>query len=466
MTIHERSAILRVLIDIIKADSVVDEGEITLFQKLKAKYALEKSEGVNNITLADALAVLCSRDFSEKERINFYNEIRQMTLADGSCCKAEALLLIALSYCFNSNAELISVNVPNLDVAEDQVLFVESKTNAAFNKIISDNYRQLVSEFRQAGLNFVYIPKVAEHYRSTNDSLFSQVCEFLAPDFDKEKLSALETYMKGITTARFCTEQLYGKLGMSTMYDTQPAFLVSIGSSFVNSRLYHNFLRIPFNDAASVVKELLAFVDTYVSLLSCDVLVVPKVEDANGQFLYSGYFKQLFDIYLLRNAERSVILIDADRKNIYLSDIDRKFDGPIHTKEKAFYALILFEKFSSSGVDFNKPSSATELVDYNHRIEIYQKRFNLLYKLLGGSVGMEPDLSVAETRQQMKSRINKYFKQSVDVLYQSADYMLQLDKKGKLSVNLDASFFQARSKDGNPCPFVSSTIFSQLLKIK
>lgn len=465
MTLQERTAILRIFIDFIKADTVLDAGEMAIFQSFKRKYSLSSDLQVDSVTLADAFNLLKSSIFSEKERMALLDDVRNLSLSDGSCTKSEALLLIALELCLTEDAELISVNVPNLSIAEEQILYVESKHTPSAHKAITEHYRQLALEFKQAGLNFVYIPKVAEHYQQTDSNLFSEICGFLAPAYDETKRRQLEEYMKNITTARFCIDQLYGKLGMSSLYDTAPAFLVSIGSSFVNSKLYHNFLKVDFKTLTSVVSQLLDFVDRYVKLLSCDVVIIPKSEEVNGQFLYSGYYKQLFDIYLLKNTERSPILIDATRENIFLPIIDRKLDGPIHTKEKAYYALVLFE-MQNGGLNFRLPSSAKELESYNRRFEVYQKRFNALYRLLGGSVGNEPNLSIPETRQQMKSRINKYFKQSADILYQSSDYMLQLDKKGNLTVRLDSSLFLVRTKTENDVNLISSTINSQLSEIK
>lgn len=463
MTAKERAAILRVLIDIVKADDVIDEGEMGLFANLKNKYGLTsvKAEAAE-MTLADAVRLLKGADW----KLDLLADIESLALADGTCAKSEALLLLALQYGLtDNNVELISINVPNLAFAADQVLYVESKLDVAVNKTLMDNYRLLTDEYGRAGLSFVFIPKVAEHYQSTPVDLFNEVCSFIAPGLDEEGLDALKNYIKGVSTEKFCTEQLYGKLGMDSLYYTNPGFLATISSSFVGGKLYHNFLKVEFSGNEGLVDQLRAFVGNYVRLQNGVSVLPTKSEDAVGKFMYCGYFKQLFDIYLLRNAERSTVLIDMDNEQLLLPEIDRKVDGPVHTKEKAFYLLVLFEMLSGDGLDFQKPQSVHDFDAYDRRLKAYQLRFNLLYRFMGGSVGMEPDISVTETRQQMKSRVNRYFKQISEALYQSADYMLQLSKKGSLVTHLEPSLVLVRC-NGKQSSFQKSELFERLLSIE
>lgn len=460
MTSKERTAILRMLIDMVKADCVIDKNEMDLFARLREKYGLSSSiAGVDGVTLADACVALKNNP----ESTTILSDINDMVLADGQCTKQEALLYIALRYALlDDGAEILSVNIPNLSVDNEQVLYVESKFVAAANKAITDNFRLLTAELKQVGLNLVYLPKVAEHFQKTDPALMAEVCRFLAPNYDDAAVENLISYLKGVTTPVFTKEQLYGKLGMASLYDANPALLVPIGTSFVNSKLIHNFLKIELGKPADIVDRVLAFVDVFKRLQADDLVLVSSREEADGQFAYNGYFKQMFDICLLKNTERSSVLIDLDAQNVLLPEVCRKLDGPIHTKEKAFYVLTLVE-MCGGGMCFRPPVSSEELSDYNRRLELYQRRFAYLYKCLGGSVGFEPDLSVSETRQQMKSRINKYFKQAEDALYQSTDYLLQLDKKGTLSTRFDLSIVKVKDRNGSISNLVDSELYKTLL---
>lgn len=462
MTSKERTAILRILIDVVKADCVIDKHEMDLFALLRAKYSLSPSIGdVDSVTLSDACLAL--KNLPERDEV--LSDIRSMVAVDGQCTKQETLLFVALQHALTTdNAEIISVNVPNLSVEGDQVLYVESKYVAASNKVVCDNFRLLSSEFRQVGLNFVYLPKVAEHFQKTDSALMVEVCRFLAPNYDDAEVANLVEYAKGITTSKFCKEQLYGKLGMASLYETNPALLVPIGTSFIDGKLINNFLKIEFEEPNTLVSQSLALVDEFKRLLGDNILLLSSYSDAEGQFPYNGYFKQLFDIYLLKNCERSSVLIDLEAENVFLPEVGRKLDGPIHTKEKAYYVLTLVE-MCGEGLCFRPPVSVEELADYNNRLELYQRRFALLYRCLGGSVGFEPDLSVSETRQQMKSRINKYFKQAANVLYQGADYLLQLDKKGVLSTHFELSLVKVKDRNGKVTNLTDSELYKTLLNL-
>lgn len=52
----ERASIVRVLIDLIKADSVIDEGEMALYAKLKYDYNISREDEISasSMTLSDA----------------------------------------------------------------------------------------------------------------------------------------------------------------------------------------------------------------------------------------------------------------------------------------------------------------------------------------------------------------------------------------------------------------------------
>ena len=462
MTAKERTAILRILIDMVKADCVIDKQEMALFASLRGKYGLSSSIGdVDSLTLADA----CSTLRGEQVSADLLADVSSMVAADGLCTKQEALLFVALQYALSDRgAEILSVNLPNLSVAADQVLYVEAKLSASANKAVADNYRVLSTEFRQVGLNFVYLPKVAERFQKTDASLMAGVCRFLAPNYSDAEIDKLVDFAKGITTARFCKEMLYGKLGMTSLYETVPALLVPVGTSFIDGRLVHNFLKMDFSEPASIVKQSLDLIDSLKKLYGENIVLLPGCEQADGQFPYNGYFKQMFDIYLLKNAERSSIVIDLEAENVLLPEVGRKLDGPIHTKEKAFYVLTLVE-MCGNGLCFRLPVSANDLSDYNKRLECYQRRFNYLYRCMGGSVGLEPDLSVPETRQQMKSRINKYFKQAADVLYQGGDYLMQLDKKGVLSTRFELSGVFVKDRKGGISSLTESELFKHLMEL-
>ena len=56
----ERASIVRVLIDLIKADSVIDEGEMALYAKLKHDYNISREDEISasSMTLSDAVMTL------------------------------------------------------------------------------------------------------------------------------------------------------------------------------------------------------------------------------------------------------------------------------------------------------------------------------------------------------------------------------------------------------------------------
>ena len=57
MRTEERTSLVRVLVDLIKADNVIDEGEMELYVKLKDDYSITHEDEIaaSTMTLADAV---------------------------------------------------------------------------------------------------------------------------------------------------------------------------------------------------------------------------------------------------------------------------------------------------------------------------------------------------------------------------------------------------------------------------
>ena len=57
---EEKVAIVRILTDLIKADAIIDAGEMNQYAKLKNKYNISKEEEIESIkvTLAEALKII------------------------------------------------------------------------------------------------------------------------------------------------------------------------------------------------------------------------------------------------------------------------------------------------------------------------------------------------------------------------------------------------------------------------
>ena len=178
----EKIAIVRILSDLIKADSIIDSGEINQYMLLRDKYSIDDNIEIaaTQITFADAIKVLSKSD--ETLRQNFFSDCSDITISDGFCARSEALLMIALQKMLLTDDEVIdviSIPKPVFNIESASVLYVESRYEHLVNETISKYYRVIFKECQIAGFKFIYIPKVIDHYKNSNLELVKQIIHFL-----------------------------------------------------------------------------------------------------------------------------------------------------------------------------------------------------------------------------------------------------------------------------------------------
>ncbi len=436
MRTEERISICRILTDLIKADLVIDSNEMQEYAKLCESYNIRREEEIkaSSITLSDAINILKKSDRGLQR--DLIGDFCELSMSDGFCARPEALLLIGLSRCLedpNSTAQIISIPQPVFNVAFGSVLYIESSTNEELNRIINENFRTLFKECQVVGFNFIYVPKVIEHYRSTDSKLTSRIVRFLSPALSDEGVENVINGLLSINTQNFCKDILCNKLGIKELRDTEPALLIKIGRSYVNDSLYANYLKINVDER--IVEQMQKVLDTFSGMLSSDNINVSKVEEKKNQFLYHGFYKQLLDIYLIRRNVRSTVNIHPYKEEILMPDIDMKLTK-LHRREKALYLLLLIVS-KEGGINFNLPKNAKQAQVYERRMNLFQNRYKVVYELFGGERGGAPDLTQAEIRRPIISCLRRSLAEIGGVLYNANDYMINKDADGYIKVNLD-----------------------------
>ena len=432
----ERIAITRVIADLIKADNIIDVGEMEMYARLKEKYNITHDIecAAVQMTLADAVDVLKKADGRVSEQ--FLAECKEMTVSDGYCAPSEAALIIALCECLDetgiADAEIVSTYEPDLKIGERQVIYVECGWDTKCNAEISANYRNIDTELRLAGFNFVYVPAVAEHYREYSDTTFTEVVDFLAPYLSDREKSVLKHNLSNMTTAQFAREQLYGRLKMSSLMNCGPSLLMKIGADYVGNRLYGNFLRVEIRD--SVIATVRRMVDNYIGMLSSDKTLVSHAVESEGQFLYHGFYKQLFDMYTIRQGVEGTLEINPYRGDLSIPEIGSTIQG-LQRKHKAFYVLLLVESMRG-GISFNPPATSKQMEIYLKSIERTMQKFNKIYEMFGGDKNSAPDIFQSEIRRPMISIIRKNVVNLQNAVRNAADFNVEKSDDGLFRIPL------------------------------
>lgn len=433
----ERASIFRIVSDLIKADDIIDTREMDMLDSIREKYAIKKEDEVLGFsyTLAYAVnALSLSPKCLRHELISCFHAI---IMSDNYCAREEALLFVALrlSLSIDSDTEcrIISIDTSNVYIDPTQILYVESNFDNDVNWEINEKFREIIAEVRLAGFDLVYLPKIAEHYRNIPDADFYNIAAFLYPKASQDRLTTVTRQLHNLSTSVFCKDQLAGKLGIKEFSVINPSIMIKIGSSLVNDVEIANYLLVELDkDVVSSIRTILDMFSEYYHTLRLNYL-----KEERGRFITTGFYKQIFDLYMLRKGVKSAVVIDVYRETIRFPEADVRIEK-LHRREKALYALFLLES-ASGGINFSKPASARQLAKYQKRIESVQMKYRLIYKKFGGEPQKAPDISKPETRLPMIALIKKQLKTLSDVLYHVDDYMIQRNVFGNYCVSISPS---------------------------
>lgn len=454
-------AVARIFADLIKADRIIDTGEMECWNRVCAKYSIDKEveTDAQYVSFSDALESICNSGVQGLKE-DLLSDCRSMTVSDGFCAHSEALILIALILMLDSyqpfRVETFSIPKASFNIDIATSLYIESDYDAATNEAIRVNYRSLFKEFQLAGFHFVYPPKIIEHYQDTDPKLFHQILSFLAPSMSESGIeNAYKSLMK-MTTGVFCKDLLCNKCGITDLRNTYPSLLIKIGNSFVGEDAYANYLKIEVDE--DILSTVQSFIDRFCEMLSSNVYVVNTSEERDSQFHFHGFYKQLLDIFLIRKNIRSHILIDPYKEEIFFPDVDAKANG-LHRRERALYTLLLC--CGKDGINFNQPKSTDVLAKYMKRMEKIQARYSTIYSLFGGTADTAPDLSIPEIRRPIFSCLKRSLK-NIPSLYNPEDYNLTKNRDGVFSVNIDDNMVLVAELDSaEPIPLTDSKLFKK-----
>ena len=310
MTKEQRTAMARIISDMIKADNIIEESEIKDMKKLMSEYAITHQEmnDARKIRFTDAVNTL--KELSIKDRTSFFDHIYSIALSDNVCVPREALLLIALQYCLiesdkkteNGNPlpkpYLISCPTGEASFNDQYMVYLESSFDEERNAELMQHFRLLVTITRLCGFNFIYIPKMVEEFRGMKEQYVKDVISYMAPNLEDSFIQQVYNRLCDLTTVDFFRNVLYERLQVKALHNTPPSLLINIGTSVVpycsaggSVQYYTEFLCIPISSGIlTLVDDILGFYQSKVSIRQSIT-----INDSKGQFKYFGFYKALFD---------------------------------------------------------------------------------------------------------------------------------------------------------------------------
>lgn len=310
MTKEQRTAMARIISDMIKADNIIEESEIKDMKKLMSEYSVTHQEmsDARKIRFTDAVNTL--KELPLKERKAFFNHIYSIALSDNICVPREVLLLIALQYCLIEDVRktddgkllpkpyLISCPTGESSYNDQYMVYLESSYDDERNEELMQHFRLLVTITRLCGFNFIYIPKMVEEFRGMNEQYVKDVISYMAPNLEDAFIEQVYSRLCKLTTVDFFRNVLYERLQVKALHNTPPSLLINIGTSVVpycsaggSVQYYTEFLCIPISsNILTLIDDILGFYQSKVSIRQSIT-----INDNKGQFKYFGFYKALFD---------------------------------------------------------------------------------------------------------------------------------------------------------------------------
>lgn len=402
LTDLEKSAYIRWLSDLMKADNIIASDEIEFLESRCREFSISQIDIENSLSLSLEKACDVLKKCKAQIRNKIAKQLKDLSLSDGSCSREEALLLLALFYNLSSKTKnlsrVISFPTPNLDFADSQVIFLESHEDNILNEIISGSIKGIINDLRIGGFDFIYIPQIARHYRETDKNLLSKIIKYLAPTLtDKETDNVLHE-ISNMTTRTFYKAIIQEKLNLNLNIH-HPSILIKIANTFVNGVKTSDFLCIKVDE--TIISFLRSMIEIFLDYQRCPTITIKNYIDSGGNFVYTGFYKTIFDLVTYRKGVRNKIIFNHEdsHKRVIIRGPEA-INLEMGLAEAALYEFLIRESISERRcVRFNGISK-------KQRDKIREKFADIYMDYVGFRTNI-PDITKTATRNPLLTKIRK-----------------------------------------------------------
>lgn len=386
---EHKIAFARVITDLIEADFVVEVDEMQFFEMIISKEGLDISESMlveaKKMDFAKALTILAELD--EEARNYLISTLKQLSMSDGVCVPLEAILIFAVEQVLMNGATIHSVPQSGISIDNLKVIYIENDETEVGHQI-EEALSFIVSELKLAGFDFVYIPRLISDFGRMEHDYLRKVVRYMIPSISEERVEAICENLRSLTTAKFCRDLLYKKLGMN-LIGCKPSLLIKINDSDIVDRYdsesvervrYSNFLQMELR--GSVMAEIASFIEKYHSMISCSITIENKPR--TPKFIYTGFHRSLFDLIAFgRELKEYRLVFDTTerRANIYFEPIDGEGELlplKLNPQEASLYYMILKSSLRSKGLDWRE-----HIPEADKRAVLAE--YNAIYRTIGKS---------------------------------------------------------------------------------
>jgi len=383
----QRIAFARLISDLIEADFIIEDNEMSFYEEINERYRISNEMLIEAKKKNFEWSINTLKSLSIEQKNEIKQILRDLSLSDGTCVPNEALQIMAALFALDDKGEVFSIPSTTSYVFNMKVLYIENQDGTPEDEYISKNLRSICNMFNLSGFDFVYIPKIAEEYKSMGEEYLKKTIKYMIPSITPDMVTDIQNNLCSITTSRFCREILRSKMGINVL-GCKPSLLFKIGESYVvgaynhdesDRQAYSNFLRIEIEE--NLLQQIIGFVDVYRKLVSPTSIV--EVHPVSNKFLYSGFHRSLFDLiaFCKERVDYRIVINIRDRREpaILFKALDNVCEPeevkltPLAT---ALYILMIQQSIFGDGLDWRENPGKEDK-------ERILAKFNTLYGLVG-----------------------------------------------------------------------------------
>lgn len=361
----QRIAFARILSDLIEADSIIEEDEMSFLEDLNERFRISREMLAEAKKKNFAWALNTLKYLSDEQKSEIRQVLKDLSMSDGTCVPNEALQIMAALFVLEDKGEVFSIPSDSSHIDNLKVIYIENQDGTAESSYIYENLDAICRAFNQAGFDFVYIPKIAEEYKSMGEDYLRKVITYMIPSISSAMASSILNNLCTITTSRFCREILYAKVGVNVI-GCKPSLLFKTGESYVvdaynqeesERQPFSNFLRIELE--RDILSQITTFLDNYKRIVTRDCIA--EIHPVSNKFKYSGFHRSLFDLiaFCRERVDYKMFINLADRKQptIVFKAIEDAADSeevkltPLAT---ALYLLMIQQSVFGNGLDWRE----------------------------------------------------------------------------------------------------------------
>ena len=441
---QHKTALAKVLSDLIQCDGIVNQGEIDFLQQVYTLFniTLTSRKKATNISLSEAVSIL--KGLGNQEKIAIFRIFQSLSLSDDSLDPTESLLITSLLLSIGIDLpetrglNAIFVSIPDLSFdTRNAVLYIEPAYDKKINASINRDYEAICRLLHKSQREFFFLPKVVSELKSKKTT-FRNALSYIEPTISEAQLDHIDEHLPQLDSVFLSKEVFLNYLNANGLKISKPAFFLKIGNMKPGThqdfliietgdqplqtlerfvQLITNILKI--NPPVSSAKE-----ETFIQKLSLKPETEPK-EELN----YTGFHKIILDILLKYNGSHKVSRLFINKHgDIFLTDRNNT-EVKMPALCKTLYIFFLLHE---EGMSLNYLNDHTsQLYNIYRHISTYGDE-----ELLKKAIDNLTDF-IGSTMNANLSRIRKAFR---DILGDEANiYLIKGEKGGRKIIHLDRS---------------------------